>query len=97
LKPSILNSNSTKDLSEINLESDFCFLEPDSVDLGSSFQAALEASSLSASEKTEMKIRGKTFLKEVFIGFQGPISETFYISNLWFWQYKLAFFKKTQQ
>ncbi len=70
LKPSIISSNSIDRLCELNLDTDFCLLEPDSVDLGSSFLKNLEKSNLSVGEKTDLRIRGKAFLKEVFVGFQ---------------------------
>ena len=76
LKPSIIRSNTIEFLAEINLDTDFCLLEPDSVDLGSSFLKNLEKSKLSNSEKMDIKIRGKAFLKEVFVGFQKRLSGT---------------------
>ena len=41
LKPAILSSNNVVQLTQLNLETEFCLLEPDSVDLGSSFLKAL--------------------------------------------------------
>jgi len=40
------------------------------VDLGSSFLRALQASSISESERKALKLRGKDFLKEIFCGLQ---------------------------
>jgi hypothetical protein len=76
LKPSIISSNTIECLAEINLDTDFCLLEPDSVDLGSSFLKNLEKSKLSPSEKMDLKIRGKAFLKDVFVGFQKRLCGT---------------------
>ena len=70
LKPAILSSNNVEQLTQLNLETEFCLLEPDSVDLGSSFLKALASSSLTESQKADLKIRGRNFLKEVFVGFQ---------------------------
>jgi hypothetical protein len=46
LKPTILNSNSSEDLSALNIDTEFCLLETDSVDLGSLFLQQLDKSSL---------------------------------------------------
>jgi len=42
LKPTILNSNSSEDLSALNIDTEFCLLETDSVDLGSLFLQQLD-------------------------------------------------------
>ena len=76
LKPAIISANSTEQLASLNLASDFCFLDPESVDLGSTFLLKLQKSSLTAEEKLDLKIRGKNFLKEVLIGFQKRLCGT---------------------
>ena len=74
LKPVILRDNDINSLSQLNIDTDFCLLDPESVDLGSSFLNSLAKSSLTSSEKSDMKIRGKNFLKEIFCGFQKRMS-----------------------
>ena len=74
LKPAILREHSTESLAELNIESDFCLLEPESVDLGSSFFKRLQKSKLTSSDRTDLLIRGRLFLKEVFVGFQKRLS-----------------------
>ena len=79
LKPAVMSSNNTTNLAELNIDSDFCLLEPGSVDLGSSFLQMLERSSLTSSEKLDMKMRGKNFLKEIFQGFQKRLRGSFHL------------------
>ena len=79
LKPAIIGANTTVSLAELNLETEFCLLEPESVDLGSAFLRQLENSSLSGSEKFDIKIRGKSFLKDIFVGFQKRLSGSLHL------------------
>lgn len=74
LKPAILRDNSTENLAELNIESEFCLLEPQSVDLGSAFFKRLQNSKLSSSDRTRLLSCGQKFLKEVFVGFQRRLS-----------------------
>ena len=79
LKPAIIGANTTVSLAELNLETEFCLLEPESVDLGSAFLRQLENSSLSSSKKFDIKIRGKSFLKDIFVGFQKRLSGSLHL------------------
>ena len=76
LKPAILRDKSAEDLCGLILETNFCLLPTEAIDLGDHFLQKLARSNLSAEVKNAVMVQAGNFLKELFIGLQRRLQGT---------------------
>ena len=76
LKPAILSRNTTAQLCELELDTDYCFLSLDDADLGYQFLTKVKNLRVSETQKLNMRQRAFNSLKSLFHGIQKRMSNT---------------------